>query len=52
MAHAATRSEFSSDIASVITVMAEEVQTALESYREHDDFVRPARSHLVQARAL
>jgi ubiquinone/menaquinone biosynthesis C-methylase UbiE len=51
IAHSAARSQFTNDIESAITVMAEEVRVALQPYRENDDFVMPARSYLVQARA-
>ena len=50
IANLAARSQFTNDIESAITVMVEEVQAALRPYREDDDFVTPAHSHLVQAR--
>jgi ubiquinone/menaquinone biosynthesis C-methylase UbiE len=49
IANLAARSAFTHDLESAIVVMTEEVQTALQPYREDDNFVMPARSYLVQA---
>jgi ubiquinone/menaquinone biosynthesis C-methylase UbiE len=51
MAHSAARSQFTSEIAAAIPMMVQEMQAALHPYREDDDFVMSARSHLVQARS-
>ncbi len=51
IAHSAARSPFASEMTAARTVMVEEVRAALQPYLEDNDFVMPARSHLVQARA-
>lgn len=50
IAHATARSPFTREISAAITVIAKEVRTTLQPYREGNDFVMPTRSHLVQAR--
>ncbi|MCZ6875069.1 MAG: methyltransferase domain-containing protein [bacterium] len=40
-----------SEVYPLMAATVEEVRAALQSYRGGDDFVMPARSHLVQARA-
>jgi ubiquinone/menaquinone biosynthesis C-methylase UbiE len=45
-----SRSPFVGEIEAAIGVLEREVSAALQTYREGDDFVMPATSHLVQAR--
>ncbi len=47
----AARTPFTREITEARTVIIEEMRAALEPYLEGDEFVMPARSHLVQARA-
>ena len=47
----AARSPFAQDIARVSAVLKEETNTALQKYRDGEDFVVPWKTHLVQARA-
>ena len=48
----AARSPFTQEITEARTVIIKEIRVALEPYLEGDEFVMPARSHLVQARTM
>lgn len=50
VAYQGSRSSFAREIDSCLSVIAQDVSAALQVYRDGDEFVIPAKAHLVQAR--